>query len=93
MEAATVKVAVLVLVVLAGLNAAVVPLGNPVTARLTLLLKPFLPLTVMVLVALAPWRIVRLAAEAESVKLGATTVSDIVAVLLRLPDVPLIVSG
>jgi hypothetical protein len=84
---------VLVVVVLAGLNAAVTPVGNPVTARLTLPLKPFWPLTVMVLVPLAPWRTVRLAADAERLKLGATTVSDIVAVPLRVPEVPLTVRG
>ena len=44
-----VKVSALVLVVLAGLNAAVTPLGRPVAARLTLLLKPLISLTVIVL--------------------------------------------
>jgi hypothetical protein len=37
----TVNVTVLVVVVLVGLKAAVTPLGNPVTAKLTLPLKPF----------------------------------------------------
>ena len=48
------RVSVLVLVALEGLNEAVTPLGKPVAARLTLLLKPFSGFTVIVLVPLAP---------------------------------------
>ena len=50
--AASVKV--LVLVVEAGLNDAVTPVGNPEADRLTLLLKPFCAVTVTVLVPLLP---------------------------------------
>jgi hypothetical protein len=92
-EAATVNITVLALVVLAGLNAAVTPVGKPETARLTLPLNPFWPLTLMVLLPLPLWETVRLAGMAERLKPGATTVRLIVAVLLRLPEVPLIVSG
>lgn len=53
-----VSVSVLVVVVELGLNAAVTPLGRPVTLKLTLLLKPFSGVTVMVLVPLAPCRTV-----------------------------------
>jgi hypothetical protein len=88
-----VKVTVLVVVVLVGLNAAVTPLGNPVAARFTLPLKPFWPLTLMVLLALLPGEALRLAAEVARLKLGATTDSPIDVVLLRLPEVPLMVSG
>ncbi len=50
--AASVKV--LVLVVLVGLKEAVTPLGEPEADRLTLPLKPFCGVTLMVLVPLAP---------------------------------------
>jgi hypothetical protein len=49
-----VSVSVLVVVVELGLNAAVTPLGRPAMLKLTLLLKPFSGLTVMVLVPLLP---------------------------------------
>ena len=62
-----VNVNVLVLVVLLGLNNAVTPLGRPDADKLTLPLKPFRGVTVMVLVPLAPWTTVRLLGEAERV--------------------------
>jgi len=62
-----VSVSVLVLVVLLGLNAAVTPLGKPPAERLTLALKPFSGLTVMVLVPFALRATLRLVGEAESV--------------------------
>ena len=49
----TVKVSVLLLVVLLGLKDAVTPLGSPETDKLTLPLKPFCGVTVIVLVPLA----------------------------------------
>jgi hypothetical protein len=49
-----VNVNVLVVVVLDGLNVAVTPLGNPEADKLTLPLKPFIGLTVIVLVPLEP---------------------------------------
>jgi len=58
-----VRVNVLVLAVLVGLNDAVTPFGKPDADRLTLLLKPFCGLTVMVLVPLAPSKIVMLFGE------------------------------
>ncbi len=62
-----VSVNVLVLVVLLGLNDAVTPLGKPDADRLTLPLKPFCGVTVIVLVPLAPWAIVKLLGDAETV--------------------------
>ena len=62
-----VSVNVLVLAVLLGLNDAVTPLGRPEAERLTLLLKPFSGLTVMVLAPLAPCAIVKLFGDAERV--------------------------
>jgi hypothetical protein len=61
------SVNVLVLAVLPGLNDAVTPLGKPDADKLTLLLKPFCGVTVMVLALLAPCAIVKLLGDAESV--------------------------
>ena len=63
-----VSVSLLVLAVLAGLNDAVTPLGRPDADKLTLLLKPFCGVTVMVLAPLAPRWIVKLVGDAERVK-------------------------
>jgi len=60
-----VSVNVLMPVVLVGLKAAVTPLGRPVADKLTLPLKPFSELTVMVLVPLFPCTIVKLFGDAE----------------------------
>src|SRR5260370_42571194 len=70
LRAVSVNVLVLVLVVLAGLNVAVTPLGRPDADKLTLPLKPFCGVTVMVLVVLAPCAIVTLLDEVESEKFG-----------------------
>jgi hypothetical protein len=61
------SVNVLELAVLLGLNDADTPLGRPEADKLTLLLKPFCGVTVMVLAPLAPCVIVRLFGAAESV--------------------------
>ncbi len=63
-----VRVNVLVLVVLLGLNDAVTPLGRPDADKLTLPLKPFCGVTVMVLTPLAPCVMLRLLGDAERVK-------------------------
>ncbi len=63
-----VSVNVLVLAVLLGLNDAVTPLGSPDADKLTLPLKPFCGVTVMVLAPLAPWVMLRLLGDAERVK-------------------------
>ena len=64
------SVSVLVLPVLLGLNNAVTPLGRPDADKLTLPLKPFRGVTVMVLVPLAPCTIVKLLGDVDNVKLG-----------------------
>jgi len=61
------SVNVLVVAVLLGLNDAVTPLGRPDADKLTLLLKPFCGLTVMVLVPLVPCTIIKLFGDAERV--------------------------
>jgi len=60
-----VKVSVLLLAVLVGLNDAVTPLGRPDADKLTLPLKPFCGVTVMVLVPVVPCAIVKLFGDAE----------------------------
>jgi hypothetical protein len=62
-----VKVSVLLLAVLLGLNEAVTPLGRPDANKLTLLLKPFCGVTVMVLVPVVPCAIVMLFGDVERV--------------------------
>ena len=88
-----VNVNVLVLVVLLGLKDVVTPLGRPEADKLTLPLKPFCGVTVIVLVPLAPCVMARLFGDAESVKFGgAVTVSEIVVVFDKLPEVPVTVT-
>jgi len=58
---------VLVVAVLLGLNDAVTPLGRPDADKLTLPLKPFCGVTVMLLVPFVPWITLRLLGEAERV--------------------------
>jgi hypothetical protein len=90
-----VSVKVLLPVVLAGLKLAVTPEGKPEADRLTLPLKPFTGLTVMVLVPLPPWVTETLVGEADRLKSGvgaAFTVRVTVVVWLKLPDVPVIVT-
>jgi hypothetical protein len=75
------------------LKDAVMPEGRPEAARATFPLKPFCGVTVIVLVLVAPCTTVMLAGDAASVKDGVpVTVSLIVAVLLRLPDMPVMVT-
>jgi len=87
------KVSVLVFVDAVGLKVAVTPVGSPLTENVTVPLKPLCGVTVMVLVPVAPSTTVTLAGVAARVKDGVpVTVSLIVAVLLRLPDVPVMVT-
>jgi hypothetical protein len=87
-----VSVNVLVVVVRLGVNDAVTPLGKPEADKLTLPLKPFCGVTVIVFVPEAPWAIVKLLGEAASVKFPCGfTVRETVAVLDKLPDVPVTV--
>ena len=60
-----VKVSVLLLAELLGLNDAVTPLGRPDADKLTLLLKPFSGVIVMLLVPLAPRTTLRVLGDAE----------------------------
>ncbi len=87
-----VSVNVLVFVVLLGLNDAVTPLGKPDADKLTLLLKPFCGLIVMVLVPVVPCAIVKLFGDAERVTLPCgLTDREIVVLFVKPPDEPVTV--
>jgi hypothetical protein len=89
-----VNVNVLVPVVFAGLKDAVTPLGRPEADKLTLPLKPLCGMTVTVLVPPAPCAKLKVFGEADRLKLGGkASVSETVAVLLKLPTVPVMVTG
>jgi len=78
-----------------GVNDAVTPLGRPEADKLTLLLKLFWGVRVMVLEPLAPCVIVILLGDAESVKSGMKrgfTVSATVVLFDKLPEVPVMMT-
>ena len=79
------SVNVLVLLVVLGLKEAVTPLGRPEADRLTLPLKPFCGVTVIVLVPLVPpgARLKELG-EAESVKPGIGLTGVLIATLSKV---------
>ena len=90
-----VSVNVLVLGVLLGLNDAITPLGKPDADKVTLPLKPFCGVTVMVLVPLAPCVIVKLLGAAESAKFATgagLTVKESEVVFVKLPEAPVMVT-
>jgi hypothetical protein len=87
------SVNVLELAVLLGLNDADTPLGRPEADKLTLLLKPFCGVTVMVLAPLAPCVIVKLFGVAERIKFGGgVTVRESVVICESTLDVPVTVT-
>ncbi len=88
-----VSVNVLVLVVLLGLNDTVTPLGSPDADKLTLPLKPFCGVTVMVLAPLAPCVTVKLLGDAERAKVGGgVTVRESDVVCDKPPETPVTVT-
>jgi hypothetical protein len=82
-------VSVLLLVVVAGLNAAVTPAGKPVAVRLAPPPDAVRPLTAIVLLALAPAFTNTLLGEADRVMGGTGITSEILVELFIEPDVPL----
>ena len=89
-----VKVRILVVAVLLGLNEALTPFEKPEADRLTLPPNPFSELTVMVLVPLPPRGMLRLLGVAERLKLGCGVIVRLIGVVcVVLPLVPVIVSG
>lgn len=92
-ELAAVNVSVLALVVLAGLKAAVTPVGRPEALRATVPLNPYSGFTVMTLVAVAAGATLTLVGDAERVNVGGpVTVSVSLTALVRLPEVPVMVT-
>jgi hypothetical protein len=89
--ALAVNVTLLVLVAGFGLNAAVTPVGRPDAAKVTSPLKPFSGVTVIVLVAVLPSITLTAAGDADRVNAG-VTLSAIVVVCVRVPEVPVIVT-
>src|SRR5216683_1642038 len=63
-------------VVLAGLKEAVTPLGRPEADKLTVPANPFWGVSVIVLVPLAPWAMLRLVGEADRLNCGGGTVIE-----------------
>src|SRR5215831_8665633 len=87
------NVTVLVLLVLAGLNDAVTPPGSPEADKLTLPLKPFFGVTVIVLAPLAARRTFTLLGDADSVNVPTLfTISETVVELVKRPAVPVMVT-
>jgi len=88
-----VSVKVLVPAVLLGLNDAVTPLGRPDADKLTLPLKPFCGVTVMVLAPLVPCASLKLFGDADRVKFGGgVTVRESVVLCDKLPETPVTVA-
>lgn len=88
-----VKVSVLLVVAGLGTKLAVTPLGKPEADNVTLPLKLLDGVIVIALVPVVPCTIVKLLGLAERTKVGdALTVSAIVVVSVKLPDVPVTVT-
>jgi hypothetical protein len=91
--ASAVNVSVLLLVAGLGLNAAVTPLGKPPADRVTLPLKPFAGVMLIVLVPPLPGVVVTALGEAERLKVfGGFTVRLNTVVFVSVPDLPVIVT-
>jgi hypothetical protein len=89
-----VNVRVLVVFVVAGLKAAVTPLGRPETVNATYAASPTGDPTVILLVAVVPpTRSVRLLAEADRLKLGTGMVTVRTVDAEAVADVPLTVTA
>lgn len=88
-----VKVSVLVPDALAAPNAAVTPAGNPDAARVTVPLKPFCGATLMVLLTEPPGATITFAGVAERLNAAVVVMVSVSReVLVRLPEVPVIVT-
>ena len=76
-----------------ALNEPLTPVGRPAKVNVTVLAKPFWAFKVKMLVPAAPCATLSVEGEAESVNVGgAVMVSAIVALLVRVPDVPVMVT-
>jgi hypothetical protein len=82
-----------VLVRLVGLNAAVAPVGRPVTPNVVAVAYPPIIVSVTVDVALPPGGPESIVGDAETLKPCADTISVTLAVRFRLPLIAVIVMG
>lgn len=88
-----VKVRVLLVVTGLGVKVAITPVGNPEADKVTLPVKPLDGVIEIALVPFVPCTTVKLLGLADKAKVGdALTVSAIVVVPVRLPDVPVTVT-
>ena len=84
----------LVVLVVAGLNAAVTPLGRPETDKATLAASPTgVPMLILLVAVAPPMESVRLLAEADRVKLGTGMVTVRTVEAEAVADVPLTVTA
>src|SRR4029077_1392266 len=67
------------------LNDAVTPLGRPDVDKVTPPLKPFMALTVIVLVAVFPCMMLRLPGDADSEKFGGAVTVNVTGLLSSMP--------
>lgn len=92
--ALAVKVNVLPVVELVGLNDAVTPLGRPETLRLTVPLNPLAGTMAMLVAAVAPWTTYNAGGLACRLKFAGAVTCRVSAVLsVRVPETPRTVSG
>lgn len=92
-EAETTSVKTQVVGVLPGPNDAPTPAGTPARVTVTGLENPFSGVSVSVVVPAAPPAILKAVGDADRLKLGgALMVSAIETLLVKLPDVPVIVT-
>jgi len=92
-DAAALNVKVVEVAVVCGLKEAVTPVGNPLTSRIGEAVNPLSGFTVMLLVPDVPCVIVRLAGDADRVKLGAALmVRPMLVEADNAPEVPVTVT-
>jgi ABC-type nitrate/sulfonate/bicarbonate transport system substrate-binding protein len=87
------KVSSLSALVTGALNVAVTPVGSPLAVRLTSLLEPLAPVTVIFALMLEPTTSLSVPAELFTAKAGCGTVSTSAVVRTNGPDLPVTVTA
>jgi hypothetical protein len=87
------KVSSLSVLVTEALNVAVTPVGSPLAVRLTSLLEPLAPVTVIFALMLEPTTSFSVPAELFTAKAGCGTVSTSAVVRTNAPDLPVTVTA
>ena len=75
-----------------GLNEPTTPMGRPERLTVTDPVNPFFGVMVRALFALAPRAMLRAAGETDKLNVGGATASEMVTLLVRLPEVPVMVT-